>query len=188
MIGRRKGRNSGFTLIEIAIVVFIVGTLMILVLPSVAKIFTPGSQEEATILHNVVTFCYRRAKLNQRTVFLELNIDDEKYKVIEVERGEEGMVEKPLFEDKELPSSSSLVDIMDARGYRYVKGKVRIPFSPLAVSEDFYIHLGPDPEIKRTLIVRRYGGKSEIREGEAVVSQEDLDWYKQHDTYGTSSL
>ncbi|EQA37634.1 prepilin-type cleavage/methylation N-terminal domain protein [Leptospira inadai serovar Lyme str. 10] len=188
MRGRRRSSRSGFTLIEIAIVVFIIGAIMMLVLPSVAKMFTPGAQEEAILLHDVVTFCYRRAKLNQRTIFLELNIDEEKYVVIEVERGEEGMKEKPIFQERDLPSSSSIVDIMDARGYRYVKGKVRIPFSPLSIAEDFYIHLGPDPEIKRTLIVRRYGGKSEIRDGEALIPQDELDWYKQNENNGTSQF
>ncbi|TGK04268.1 type II secretion system protein [Leptospira langatensis] len=187
----RTGTNrkrSGFTLIELAIVVSLIGVMFALVLPSLTSLFTPGAQEEAMVLHDVVTFCFRRAKLYQRTVYLQLNIDTETYTVIDMDRDDTGLKEIPVFKDRELPSSSSIVDVMDGRGYRYVNGKVRIPFSPLAISEDFYIHLGPDPEIKRTLIVRRYGGKSEVKDGEVLVPKENLDWYKQNETYGSSQL
>ncbi|PJZ68526.1 prepilin-type cleavage/methylation domain-containing protein [Leptospira perolatii] len=188
MIRRKSGRRAGFTLIELSVVIFMIGAIMLTVLPSVAKLFTPGAQEEALVLHDAVKFCYRRSMLNQKTIFLELNVDTEEYQILEIERDENGLHEKPIFETKELPSSSAIVDVMDARGYRYVKGKVRIPFSPTGVAEDFYIHLGPDPEIKRTLIVRRYGGKSEIKEGEETISDENLEWYKQSEFDGSPKL
>lgn len=187
MRGRKRSR-SGFTLIELGVVVMLVGLMLGLVIPSIANLFTPGAQEEALVLHDVVTFCYKRARLYQKTVYLQLDVDLETYSVIDVNRDDKGMAEKPIFKDRELPNSSAIVDIMDGRGYRYIKGKVRIPFSPLSVAEDFYIHLGPDPEITRTLIVRRYGGKSEIMDGEVVVPKENLDWYKQNETYGSSQL
>ncbi|TGK56692.1 type II secretion system protein [Leptospira wolffii] len=188
MHGRKSRLRSGFTLIELGVVVMLIGVILGLVIPSVANLFTPGAQEEAFVLHDVVTFCYKRARLYQKTVYLQLDVDTETYSVIDIERDDSGMKEKPVFKERELPSSSSIVDIMDGRGYRYIKGKVRIPFSPLSVAEDFYIHLGPDPEIKRTLVIRRYGGKSEIMDGEAVVPKENLDWYKQNETYGSSQL
>ncbi|TGL59408.1 type II secretion system protein [Leptospira sarikeiensis] len=180
--------RSGFTLIELGVVVFLIGAMFALVLPSLVNLMTPGAQEEAMLLHDVVNFCFRRAKLNQTTVYLQLNVDNETYSILDIERDETGLKESPVFQDRELPSSSAIVDVMDGRGYRYVTGKVRIPFSPMAVAEDFYIHLGPDPEITRTLIIKRYGGKSEIEDGEVVVSKEKLEEYKRNDAYGTGKF
>lgn len=186
---RAKGRiRSGFTLIELGVAVFLIGVMFALVLPSLVNLLTPGAQEEAMLLHDVVNFCFRRAKINQRTVYLQLNVDTETYTIIDMERDDTGLKEVPVFKDRELPSSSAIVDVMDGRGYRYNTGKIRIPFSPMAVAEDFYIHLGPDPEITRTLIIKRYGGKSEIEDGEVVVSKEQLEEYKRSEQYGTSKF
>lgn len=158
--------RKGLTLVELAVVISIIGLLMSMVISSLANLIRQSVADTSEKLKSAIQFCYETAILNNQTVILEIDIEEDKYTAYKLNRKEEGVEEKKILESGKLPSYSSIVDITDLRGMKYESGKLRIPFTHNGTAGDYNIHIGDETKIRKTILVYKYRGKIVLKDGE----------------------
>ncbi len=158
--------RKGLTLVELAVVISIIGILMTMVISSLANLIRPSVADTSEKLKAAILFCYQTAILNNQTVILDLDIEEDKYTAYKINRKEEGLEEQKILESGKLPSYSSIVNVTDLRGVKYETGHLRIPFTHNGTSGDYNIHIGDEVKIKKTILVYKYRGKLSLKDGE----------------------
>lgn len=159
--------RKGLTLVEIAVVVFIMGILMSYVISSLKNIFRPSVADTVEKFRQSIVFCYQSALLHNQAVLLKVNLDDQKYTAYRVVRSEDGITEKKIIASS-FTSNSHVREIVDIRGVVHERGEIVIPFTYTGVSEDYSFHFGDDSGTQKTLLLYRYNGKITIKDGEVT--------------------
>lgn len=171
--GLRSARRlrRGFTLVELSIVMLVMGMMMALLI-SMARTFSMlrTSQEEAQTLAQVYTFARRAAIKSGDTVSLDLDMDAESYILYRMDRSGPRAEKKPIFEERRLSSSNSLVEVISTSGARIAAGHVVIPFFPDGTTEEVSILLGSGPgvDVKKTVLFPRFSVSARVEEGEVL--------------------
>ena len=172
--------QQGLSLVEIAIVILIIGTLMLLSLSLVrnASLFQTAKGEAKKLAEKLV-FARNTAMLSNEVVFFEFDLDKESYTAYRLISGGQGSNTKKAFlQTTKLSNSNSLLAIASAMGSKRSEGIVKLYFFPSGLGEEVAIYLGPkdDEEIKATILYSRYGGKAKVYTEEIELNLEDPDW------------
>ena len=128
------------------------------------------------MLRDSMVLSRRAAIKSNQTVYFEFDLTEDTYRSYRYDRVEGELKEKELLSKRELSSSNSLVSIAVATGDRITEGKLTIPILPAGVAEELAIYLGPDPDIRSTVIFSRYGNKAEVKDGEVEHNLENPAW------------
>jgi len=159
--------KRGLTLVEIAVVVMIIGSLLAFSITSVSSFLRPGVADVSEKLKAALIYSQKAAIIHNQAVVFYVDIDNNRYYASRIIRNESGISEKKII-DVSLKSSGRIIDLVDLRGVKFDSGVVKIPFTYTGVSEDYSIHLGNEYTIKKTVINYRYNGKVVIKEGSVV--------------------
>lgn len=159
-----------------AVVILVMGIILALVgnLISSIPIFQSSGDESQT-LKGVLTFCRQAATKSNSVVYLEINLDEDSYKGYRINRTDEETEEVEIVKERNLSFRSKILAVSVA-GVRSDSGKLTIPFYPDGSAEQLALYLGPDGEIKKTVVFNRYGGTVSIVDGEPTDSLENPDW------------
>jgi general secretion pathway protein H len=161
----RKAR-SGLTLIEIVVVVMVLGFMIGMTLSSIKNILIPSTEDMAEKLSNALKFAYKTSRIDHSTVFLELDLEEEQYRLVKLVRTDKGLIEKEFIKPKKMPFLSEIIYVQDLRGTKTENGKIRIPFDHSGISENFFIYLGRGGNVVNTIQVFKYAGKVKVHKGE----------------------
>ncbi|MDZ4726732.1 MAG: prepilin-type N-terminal cleavage/methylation domain-containing protein [Leptospira sp.] len=165
-LAKRKSVRSGLTLVELVIVIFIVGFLMVFVGGILRNLVVPTTEDVSAKLSEAFKFGADKAQLTNQTVVFRYNFETAEYQFFSLKREEDGIVEESILKKTKLPFYSKIVKTRDFSGKVTYQGEVKILFSPQGNTTDLFLYLGTDSEIKKTMQLFRYSGKIKIYPGE----------------------
>lgn len=146
--------KTGFTLLELVIVIFIISLATALIMPSFIDIGGDTLKAEAKHLSNTLRYVYDEAVAKKRIYTLKFNLDDNSW-------GFEGEKEGRSFRTKK---GVDLTDIMIPSLGRVSEGEVIVKFGPLGPEEPMILHLAKD-EAEYTILFNHLNGRTKILEG-----------------------
>jgi prepilin-type N-terminal cleavage/methylation domain-containing protein len=170
--GSRLKFRKGLTLIEIAVVIAVMGTIMAIAISSLRGLIRPSAKDTASKFQSALYFCYKNAIVHNSAVVLKIDLDLNEYNAFRIIRTEEGMKEKKILSAK-LPKHSRILSVQDIRGIRQETGIALIPFTHSGVSQDYNFYFGGDSGIEKTVMNYRYNGKVIVLNGEKQRHLED---------------
>lgn len=158
-----KHSRAGFTLVELAIVIFILSSILIIAIPKFQSIFPQAHLlSSARRMAGEVRRLYYEAAFGGRKYSLGFSLETGQYwSLIEMPGGEmktrEGKVRKLL-------PGVSFVDVVVA-GRKMDKGEARVNFLPCGVVEPSIIHLVNSEGEQLSIIINGFTGKVELYDG-----------------------
>ncbi len=157
-------RFRGLTIVEMAIVLFIM-SLMLIIVFSLVRTFSvfKTTQDEAEILKDMYMFAKRSAIKSGQIVYMDINIDENKYIIYRKERKEE--LKDQILVERNLFFTNKIIYLKLHSGKKIDYGKVTIYFYPQGFNDEVSIYLGSGNHIKKTIIFPRYGRYSIIKSG-----------------------
>ncbi|MCE9500580.1 MAG: type II secretion system GspH family protein, partial [Leptospira sp.] len=75
----RSVHRRGLTLVEIGVSIMVIGVLMAMVASSLSNFIRPSSTDVSEKIKSALVFCYETAILNNQTVILDIDIEEDKY-------------------------------------------------------------------------------------------------------------
>lgn len=135
----RAGISSeGFTLIEVAIVVVIMGIFFSLSLPRLMGVLEEEELKGAArSLGAYIQYIYDQSVLQKEEIFLHISLDKDEYWAEVVKGGESSS----LGEKKRLPQGITFEDVISPLRGKIREGEISFLFSPLGMSERGIVHL-----------------------------------------------
>lgn len=142
--------NSGFTLLELIVVIFILSLIMGLVFPSFYGIGDGRLKSEAGKIASLLRYLNDSAISRKETFILKINLDNDTF----LWEGPDG---------KRSERFDSLLDIFTTSTGSVSRGEVILFFSPLGIQENLRIHL-KDKDKEMAVTLKPMSGRVKINE------------------------
>ncbi|WCL47938.1 pilus assembly FimT family protein [Leptospira sp. GIMC2001] len=165
---KRLKLRHGMTTIELIVVIALIGFLFTVTAVSLKNFIIPSSKDVSQAIEGSIKFAYNHALLNHKTVIFEIDLDNQVYKLIRIERDDEGLREEQVTKPKKLPFNNKIISIVDFSGKITTSGIIRIPYSHDGTGVDYTLLMGEENTIKKSIQVYRYGGKVNTLNGEKL--------------------
>ncbi len=184
---RRTGRNAGYTLIEIMVVVAIIATVMLVVVTSMDDL-TPWSRLSSggREIASAIQFVASEAGATGRTHWLTYDLENAQHWVVlprterEQELYGEGAFKKTGKEDdsdrrilqRGLPEGVVFLDVVVGDDDRRNKGELKFEFGPLGLAPAHTVHLGyeKDEQLQLSIGVNPVTSETRILDGYSMPS------------------
>lgn len=165
--------RRGLTILELSIVVLLV-SLILFTLVSITSRFSrfKSTEDEGTILRDSLVFARSTAITSNEPIYFEFNLDEETYRAYRKESKDGELTEKDVIKQRSLSAGNSLIGLQIGSSNRETRGKLTVRLFPEGTSDELAVFMGPEPEIKATVLFSRYG-KGEVMEGEQTSALED---------------
>lgn len=138
----QKRRAAGFTLIELAVVLAIIGMVLLLVLPRLPSSDEENLKSSARILTSTLRYMQERAATTQTMYSLNFAIGKERVKINEI--SSDGAVKAPsdpLLQKSQLKEGVYVADVRIPRLGKVSDGDLRIDVGSAGVRDFVTIHL-----------------------------------------------
>lgn len=157
--------TSGFTLIELAIVVCLIGLFSALVIPRLPDLTAGGPARAVRRIAGTTKFLYNEAALSGREHRLLFDLDHSRLRPRQLAANGELVAVKGLPEETQLPSGVKLLDVSVAGHEKVTSGETTLAIAPSGWLPQTVIHLqGSDQKIL-TIRLLSYTGGAEVFEG-----------------------
>ncbi len=155
-------RREGFTLVELAVVLVILGVVATLVLPRLGGFGRGALDSSSQRLALTIKSLYNEAALRGETHLLVIQVDQGRYEVHRLVSKGEVFEEVPVGEARELGRGVAFRDIW-VQGQGTVRsGEVKVRAYPVGWMEETVIHLRDGGERVTTLHVPSLAGMADI--------------------------
>jgi general secretion pathway protein H len=158
--------RRGFTLIEIAVVLVIIGMVLMLVMPRL-----PSSEQEnlkisARTLAATLRYMQDRAATGRTTYYLSVEPGTDSVKVLEAAAdGGEKEPQDPLLQRRPVKEGIIVADVTIPRLGKVIDGKVRLDVGPGGLRDFVVIHLRSPQERFWTVMAFPASGKVKVYDG-----------------------
>ncbi len=149
-----NSRRTGFTLIELVVVIFLISLAAALVMPSIWNTDRNALKTEANHLSSTLRYIYDEAAGKKQTYVFNINFDNKTW-------GFESENESRNFSIKE---DVVIKDIVVPSLGEVSNGEVTIEFGPLGPAEPITLHLQKGKS-EYTIIFNHLNGRTKILEG-----------------------
>jgi prepilin-type N-terminal cleavage/methylation domain-containing protein len=141
---RRSGRNSGFTLIELIVVVALLGLMLVFSLPRLQNNpFLDDSKESSRWLISKIQNLKESAIRDQKQFTLHFDLDSGRvWETHESMTPEE--IEKALFDSYTLPEPLRIIDIEYPTRGKVYSGQTKIVFNKAGYTNKALVHMQED--------------------------------------------
>lgn len=164
---QRKGDGqSGFTLIEIAVVMAIIAMVMLLVIPRLPSSDQENLKISARTLASTLRYLQERAATSRTSYYLDLAPGTESVRIVQV--GGDGSAQEPsdpLLQKSPVKEGIILTDVRIPRLGKIKDGQVRVDVGGDGVRDWVTIHLGNASGQSWTVMAFPSGGKVKAFEG-----------------------
>jgi len=163
---RAPHAQAGFTLLELALVLFIIGIMVVVAYPKFRNLGGGDVKMEARTLIGRIQALYGEATFTRRTYRLVYDLDAQRYWG-EVKTGDDayGPVDRTLMAPVALPAGVSLKDVTTERAGKRDEGKAYTYFLPLGRADYTTIHLAARDGDELTLFVTPLTGRVTVEDG-----------------------
>jgi len=169
-LGRAMGTPRGFTMLEIAVVLFIIGLVISMALPRFSGIRSAHLRSEARRLAGRAAYLYSRAMSDKVVLRLSFDIDTDSYSV---SRLDPYGVSPAFAPDKEpgfapvmLPAGVRLRDVIVEGTGALTRGTANCFFYPEGYVDATFVHLIDDSGTVFTLSFNPLTGRVSIRDAD----------------------
>jgi general secretion pathway protein H len=157
--------ESGFTLIELTIVVLLLGLFSVLVVPRLPGIGEDGLKSSSRRIAGTVKYFFNEAALSGRPHRLEYNLDAGTFRVRRIEAGGEVVELGGTGREQRLRGDVRFKDIViPARG-SFSHGEVTTMIQPVGWLEETVVHLEEEGGRAMTLRIMPFTGTTEVFDG-----------------------
>jgi general secretion pathway protein H len=160
-----KGR-SGFTLIEIAVVLVIIGMVLTVVLPRLPSSEKENLKVSARTLALTLRYMQDRAATGRTTYYLRMEPGTDRVKVLEAAAdGGEKEPFDPLLQKRPVKEGIVVADVTIPRLGKVIDGKLRLDVGNGGLRDFVIIHLRSPEEKFWTVMAFPASGKVKVYEG-----------------------
>ncbi len=164
-----KSRATGFTLIELSLVVFIVGLLLVIAIPRLGDLGGARLDTSAKRLTALIRYLYAEAALRSRVYRLNYDLDQRRYWVSVLTASQTGMEfvadSNLLTRPVDLPPTVRFADVQVPQAGRVSSGQVHTHFYPHGDTDPTIIHLRNQHARFMTVTIPPVGGEPALSEG-----------------------
>lgn len=146
--------RSGFTLIELIVVIFILSIASALIIPSFMDAGEGALKADAKRIGSALRYVYDEGVSKKKDYLFNINLDNDSY-------GFTGQGESKSFS---LKNDVYLRDIMVPSFGARSEGEITVKFGPLGTEEPIILHLSKDKD-EYTVIFNNINGRAGIYEG-----------------------
>ena len=169
--GRSSWRSCGFTLIELSLVIFIVGLLLLVAVPRLGSLGGVRLETSAKRLAALARYLHAEAALRSRVYRLNYDLDQRRYwvSVLAASAGsaefvaDTAMLTRPVA----LPQSIRFAEVQVPQIGRVSSGQVYTHFYPHGDTDPTIIHLQGREAESMTILIPPMGGNPEVVRGYA---------------------
>ncbi len=167
-----KARNpvSGFTLIEIVVVVFIISLMALLVFPNLPSSDAANLRSSARSLASTMRYLEERAITTKSVYRLHLDMASNTVTVRKVADGEETTADDSFLSKHLLAEGVTISDVETPRLGRTSEGEVIVSFGVSGIEEFITVHLKGAKGDHFTVAAFPQNGKVKVLEGYQEVS------------------
>lgn len=163
---------SGFTLVELLIVIALIGVVLVLAVPTTRDALTVNAlKKDSRQLIGLTRQLRADAVRDQTDYILVVNIPKASYFVITPDMTPEKLLEIEK-QAKQLSDGVSILDIVREKNEKIAEGKVNIKFGKNNVGPPLVIHLAYE-EDRMTLVVNPFLGVTAVYESYRDISVDD---------------
>ena len=169
-LGRAMRTPRGFTMLEIAVVLFIIGLVISMALPRFSGIRSAHLRSEARRLAGRAAYLYSRAMSDKVVLRLSFDIDSDSYSVSRLDPYGVSPVfapdKEPGFAPVMLPAGVRLRDVIVEGTGAMTRGTANCFFYPEGYVDATFVHLIDDSGTVFTLSFNPLTGRVAIRDGD----------------------
>jgi type II secretion system protein H len=162
-------RSSGFTLLELSLVLFIIGLLVTVLVPRLGGLERARLETSAQRLAALVRYLNGEAAFRGRTYRIQYDLDQHHYGVQVLTPSQETKTfvadESPLSQFVHLPSNITFADIRVPSVGRVSSGRVFTHFYPQGYTDPTVVHLRDQQLRTMTVIIPPITGEATVYEG-----------------------
>lgn len=157
---------SGFTLIELILVLFIVGLLLATVFPKLSSLGRGDLKLASRHLIRTVQLMMDRSTATKRLYRLNFDLENQQYWATVLQGdGEFVPVDPTVLTRVTLPNPVRIEDVTTLRHGKITEGEAYMQFYPTGMVEKTLLHLTRGDEDQMTLIVQPLTGRVKVMEG-----------------------
>jgi general secretion pathway protein H len=169
---RHRARHAvhGFTLLELAVVLFIMGLVMLIAMPYFGGLHSSQLRSEARRLASRSNYLYEEAGAQKVLLRLTFDLDHNSYYITRLdpfafeprfipESGPAGAVAN-------LPANVRLRDVWVEGAGDFRRGKISAQFYPSGIADAVLIHLADSAGSVMTLAINPFNGRTAIARGD----------------------
>ena len=163
---REAGSRAGFTLIEIAVVLTIIGMVLLLVIPRLPSSDQENLKISARTLASTLRYLQERAATTRTGYYLSVMPGTETIQIFEV--GADGSAKQPsdpLLQKPPVKEGITVADVRIPRLGKVNEGQVRVDVGVSGVRDFVTIHLRSTADRFWTVMAFPSGGKVKAYEG-----------------------
>lgn len=165
-LARRKGSRAGFTLIEIAVVLVIIGMVMLLVLPRLPSSDGENLKISARTLASTLRYLQERAATSGTGYYLALAPGTESVKIVEIGAdGSDKEPSDPMLQKSPVKEGIIIADVRIPRLGKVTDGQLRLDVGMGGIRDFVTIHLRSADGKFWTVMAFPSGGKVKVYEG-----------------------
>ncbi len=162
-------RSSGFTLLELSLVLFIIGLLVTVLVPRLGGLESARLEASAKRLAALVRYLSGEAAFRGQTYRIQYDLDQQRYGVQILTPSQEMKTfvadESPMAQPVQLPPNITFADIRVPSIGRVNTGQVFTHFYPQGYTDPTVIHLRDQQSRTITVIIPPITGEAAVYEG-----------------------
>jgi len=157
-------KNAGFTLIELLLVMFILGSLLLIALPRFNNVTDTSIKSASRNLSGIIKYLYNDSIFKNNIYRLTFDIDNNQYWVESIQGKQFAASIDPNLKKRKLPDGIFFEDVFTERSQKKItKGnEVFILFLPSGFVDYAVIHLGSVDNKSYTIETKPYTGGTKI--------------------------
>ncbi|MDX2495297.1 MAG: prepilin-type N-terminal cleavage/methylation domain-containing protein [Desulfuromusa sp.] len=160
-----SNNSSGFTLLELTIVLFLVGMFSIVVIPRFSHVGEGNLEHSARRLSWTIKYLYNEAALSSKEHRIIYNLDSNSYRAIFLETDGRVMNVERIPEEIKLKQGISFMDVTISGRGSFSHGEISVRILPSGWVEGTTHHLSDAENQILTVQTNPLTGHSEVYEG-----------------------
>jgi general secretion pathway protein H len=156
---------NGFTLLEITVVLFVFGLLLLLVYPKIQTLTENGLQTASRHLVGTIQYLYHEAMANRQVRRISYDLQGGAYQVQAINSLGESATATSLGGRVKLPRGVAFQDVVTLHQGKVTEGEAFTQFFPAGLVEKTVIHLKDEDQHVITLDINPLSGRVKVYEG-----------------------
>jgi len=157
--------EAGFTLIELAVVIVLIGVLLGLVVPRIPGVGRDRLEMTAQHIAGLTRYLYNEAALTGQEHHLRIDFKANRIGGMRLEEDGELQLLEGTGRGRVLPEPVRVIDVVRGQGGKQTSGSCDVRILPMGWVEDTVIHLTGDHDRMLTLHLQSLTGLTDIYDG-----------------------